>query len=198
MPTRYLPEMSPKRYDLRKRATKPAASAVKPGRKAPKIPKAASGLSKSTSKKYVYVLKPSAMARLADMEFDVHTTLVQGPRFYLQPGGKKRAPSGVVSMVATVPAGVDAQWPVELDFEEMDWEANQEQEEMEETHEEQNEVDDEEMEEQQDQEQDQNEEDEKDNEEDEDQNEEDVNQNEEDEEQKEEDEEKMQEVEEEE
>ncbi|KAI5847501.1 hypothetical protein BZA05DRAFT_457562 [Tricharina praecox] len=124
MLTRYLPEMSPKRYDIRKRAPRPAAAAVKPARNAPKITKAASGISKSgRAKKYIYALKASTMARLADMEFDVHTTLVEGARFYLQPGGRKRIPSGVVSMVITTPAGVDAQWPVELDFEEMDWEA---------------------------------------------------------------------------
>ncbi|KAI5847465.1 hypothetical protein BZA05DRAFT_437841 [Tricharina praecox] len=110
--------MSGHNHNLQKRATK-AATTVKPARNSPKIPKAASGISKSArAKKYIYALKPTTMARLADIEFDEHTTLVEGARFYLQPGGRKRAPSGVVAMVITVPAGVEGQWPVWMDFKE--------------------------------------------------------------------------------
>ncbi|KAI5847463.1 hypothetical protein BZA05DRAFT_446949 [Tricharina praecox] len=114
-------QISGQRYNLRKRAAKPAATVNTPGRKANKNPKSASGgISKAARapKTYVYCIKPSSMARLAELEFGEHTTLVEGARFYLLPGGKKRAPSGVVSMRVTVPAGVDAKWLVEMDLEE--------------------------------------------------------------------------------
>lgn len=56
------------------------------------------------------------MAWPAEINFGEHTTLVEGARFYLQPGGRKCAPRGVVSMVITVPAEVDLQWPVVMDL----------------------------------------------------------------------------------
>ncbi|KAI5847464.1 hypothetical protein BZA05DRAFT_446950 [Tricharina praecox] len=101
--------MSKHSYNLRKRAPKPA-TAIPHGRKAPEISKCLQ-ISKCARapKTHVYCLKPGSMARPAEINFGEHTTLVEGARFYLQPGGRKCAPRGVVSMVITVPAEVDLQ-----------------------------------------------------------------------------------------
>ncbi|KAI5848097.1 hypothetical protein BZA05DRAFT_457296 [Tricharina praecox] len=117
--------MSPQKhnYNLRKRAAK-AAAATPQGRKARKTSKATgNGISKTARtapKTIYYTVKTSTMARLAEMEFAVNTTLVEGVRFYRLPDGSKRAPRGVVVMKISIPAGVEGgEWPDEIDFEEI-------------------------------------------------------------------------------